>query len=102
MNFSIHPVPSALSSSYLSFQCYKSLAPAPHPIFNHPRQPYQSLPIPVCNVVARTAENTHLSDEPLARPFAPLTRSLAPHYSLCLRAPLPSLTRSLARSWESG
>ena len=40
------------------------------------------------------------STGPLARPFArslaPLTRSLAPHYLLCLRAPLRSLVRSLA------
>ena len=41
---------------------------------------------------ARTAKNTDCSTRPLARPFArslaPITCSLALHYSLCSRAPL--------------
>ena len=49
---------------------------------------------------ARAAKNTDCSTGPLARPFAHsldlLTRSVAPHYSLCSRAPLRSLARSLA------
>ena len=45
---------------------------------------------------ARTSKNTDWSNEPLARSLAPLTRLLAPHYSLCSRAPLRSLNRSLA------
>ena len=49
---------------------------------------------------ARTNKNTDWSCGPLARPFArslaPLTRSLAPHYSLRSRPPLRSLVRSLA------
>ena len=44
--------------------------------------------------------NKNVSTGPLARPFtcslAPLTRLLAPHYSLCLRTPLRSLARSFA------
>ena len=35
---------------------------------------------------------------PLTRSLAPLTRLLAPHCSLCSRAPLRSLFRSLAHS----
>ena len=49
-------------------------------------------------------EYLHWSTGPLARPFArsfaPFTRSLAPHYSLCSCAPLRSL-RSLPSSWDS-
>ena len=45
-------------------------------------------------------KNRDVSTGPLARPFArslaPLTCSLAPHYSLCSRAPLRSLVRTLA------
>ena len=48
----------------------------------------------------RGSESRRSSTGPLARPFArslaPLTRSLAPHYSLRLRAPLRSLGRTLA------
>ena len=48
---------------------------------------------------ARITKNTDWSTGPLARPFArsltPLTRTFAPHYSLCLRAPLRSLPCSL-------
>ena len=47
-----------------------------------------------------TAKNTDWSTGPLARPFArslaPLTHSLAPDCSLCLRPPLRSLVCSLA------
>ena len=50
---------------------------------------------------ARITKNTDWSTGPLAHPFAcsvaPLTRSLAPHYSLCFRAPLHSLVCSLAQ-----
>ena len=53
---------------------------------------------------ARSTKNPDVSTGPLARPFArslaPLTRSLAPHYSLRSRAPLRSL-RSLPCSWDS-
>ena len=46
---------------------------------------------------ARITKNTDWSTGPLARPFtcslAPLTRLLAPHYSLRSRAPLCSLAR---------
>ena len=49
---------------------------------------------------ARSTKNTDWSTGPLARPFArslaPLTRSLAPDYSLRSRPPLRSLVRSLA------
>ena len=48
----------------------------------------------------RGSESGRSSSGPLARPFArslaPLTRSLAPHYSLRSRASLRSLVRSLA------
>ena len=58
---------------------------------------------------ARLTKHTDWSTGPLARPFARLlallTRSLAPHYSLCSRAPLRSLahslTQSLSSSWKS-
>ena len=49
---------------------------------------------------ARITKNTDWSTGPLTHPFArllaPPTHSLAPHYSLCSRAPLRSL-----RSWDS-
>ena len=54
---------------------------------------------------SRTAKNTDWSTGPLARPFAqslaPLTRSLAPDCSLCLRPPLRSLVRLLAHFAQS-
>ena len=50
---------------------------------------------------ARSTKNPDVSTGPLARPFArslaPLTRSLAPHCSLCSRALLRSLAHSFAR-----
>ena len=57
---------------------------------------------------ARIKGNTNWSTGSLARPFARpferslalLTRLLAPHYSLCLCAPLRSFARSLSSSWE--
>ena len=53
-----------------------------------------------CTQWARIRKNIDQSTGPLAHPvahsLAPLTRSLAPHYQLCSRAPLRSLVRSLA------
>ena len=58
-----------------------------HPYFNFP-------------LWSRFIENKDWNTGPLARPFvrslAPLTRLLAPHCSLCLRAPLCSLVCLLA------
>ena len=58
---------------------------------------------------ARITKSTDWSTGPLAHPFAhslaPLTRSLAPHYSLFSRAPLrslTSLTTSLVGKWMIG
>ena len=55
---------------------------------------------PTIALWSRTAKNTACSTGPLAclsaRSLAPLTSSLAQHYSLCLRAPLCSLVCSLA------
>ena len=54
---------------------------------------------------SRIIKNLDVSTRPLARPFAcllaPLTRSLAPHCSLHLRAPLRSHAHSLAHSAHS-
>ena len=54
---------------------------------------------------ARSTKNPDQRTGPLACPFArslaPLSRSLAPHYLLRSRAPLRSLSRSLARFAQS-
>ena len=95
--FTISP-PSVTSYSYTDFitaSVGSSVTLSCHSMFVTPHWRWTSARA----LWARSTKNPDVSAGPLARPFArslaPLTRSLAPHYSLRSRAPLRSLARSL-------